>query len=164
MHYLSSVYSVTIPLHVSWLASSPLTGGSNVYMQQLVRVVRLSHCRQARRQSRKLVLFPPSIKEEREFYSVAPIFASWSVWSWVKCPGTRWGGSTVGALKSATNKHQSKHSTRRVTELSDSSASTALIQMDMLSTACCMSHHLLPHNPTVFTCYRTITMSWFVVS
>jgi hypothetical protein len=38
MHYISSVYSVTTPLHV--LGSS--LGGNNVYMQQLVRVVRFS--------------------------------------------------------------------------------------------------------------------------
>jgi hypothetical protein len=42
MHYLSSVYSVTILVHVFGLASCPSSGGNNVYMWQLVRVVRVS--------------------------------------------------------------------------------------------------------------------------
>jgi hypothetical protein len=40
-HYLSSVYSVTITKCFG-LASSPSSGGNNVYMWQLVRDVRLS--------------------------------------------------------------------------------------------------------------------------
>jgi hypothetical protein len=37
--YVSAVYSVTIPLHVSGLLVAP---GGNVYMQQIARIVRFS--------------------------------------------------------------------------------------------------------------------------
>jgi hypothetical protein len=42
MHYLSSVYSVTLSLYVSGLLLAPSSGGDNVYMRRLVRAVRLS--------------------------------------------------------------------------------------------------------------------------
>jgi hypothetical protein len=47
MHCLSSVYSFTILLHVSGLASCQSSGGNNVYMQQLVRVYVLVDCQLA---------------------------------------------------------------------------------------------------------------------
>jgi hypothetical protein len=50
--HLSSVYSVTITLHFLGLASSPSSGGSNVYMRQSVCVVWLSRL-SAGRQSTK---------------------------------------------------------------------------------------------------------------
>jgi hypothetical protein len=76
MHYLSSVYSVTILLHVSGTASCPSSGSNNVYMWQLLRVVRLSRLSGNLDPCRPADSYPVPIVKE-------------AVWA----PGTVWAGA-----------------------------------------------------------------------